>query len=449
MGRILIVDDQKNLRLTLGIILQRDGHMVVEAETAEQALRRVTANDLDLVITDLRLRGSDGLWLLGEVKSRAPDMPVIIITAFGSIDNAVQAMRAGACDYVTKPFEPAQIGLAVARALGRSALTREVRQLREAVRQRSGLDRIVGDSPAIKEVLRIVAQVARTDSPVLLMGESGTGKELFARAIHEIGERAAGPFVAINCGALPETLQESELFGYARGAFTGAQQGKRGLIEEADKGVLFLDEIAELDHAAQVKMLRVLQDGEFRRLGETTVRHADARLIAATNSDLRRAVQDGRLREDLFYRIHVLPIVVPPLRSRPGDVPLLAQHFLEHYRVRYGKPELRLTRAALDRLVAYTWPGNVRELEATIARAVTLAASDAIDAEDFGLIRSERLPKPLLAESERLTIQRTLDLHGWHKDAAARALGISRTTLWRKVRTHGLTPSRFAQEFEP
>ena len=441
MARILIVDDQRNARLTLAMVLRRDGHGVIEAATAADALEQV-GPDVDLLITDLRLGGQDGLWLLNGVKARAPELPVIIMTGFGTIEGAVQAMRAGACDYVTKPFDPAQITLAVTRALEHSALTRELRQLREAVRRRAGLERIIGASASIQQVLRVIGQVARTDSPVLLMGESGTGKELFARAIHETGDRARGPFVAINCGALPEHLQESELFGYARGAFTGATQGKRGLIEEASGGVLFLDEIGEMQPAAQVKMLRVLQDGEFRRLGETIVRHADVRVVAATNLDLPAAVRSGRFREDLFYRIHVVPIAIPPLRARPGDVPLLAHHFFDIYRARYGKPGLRLTREAVAALVRHSWPGNVRELESTIARAVTLAGTETLEPADLALPASDTPAGPLLVESERLTILRTLDLHGWHKDDAARALGISRTTLWRKVRAYDLAPPK-------
>lgn len=440
MARILIVDDQKNARVALEITLRRAGHAVEEAETAEEALARLARGGFDLLVTDLRLRETDGLSLLRDAKGRWPELPVIIMTAFGSIDNAVHAMQTGAGDYITKPFEAGQIVLAVTRALEHGALAREVQQLREVVRRRTGLDRIIGCSPVIRRVREVILQVARTDSPALLAGESGTGKELAARAIHELSDRATGAFVAINCGALPETLQESELFGYAPGAFTGARNGKRGLIEEANGGVLFLDEIIDLDPSAQVKLLRVLQDGDYRRLGETTVRHVDARIIAATNRDLREAVRTGRFREDLFYRIHVVPVMIPPLRQRLSDVPLLAEHVLQQYRARLGRPELRLTRPALEQLSRYDWPGNVRELESAIARAVTLLSGDQILVTDLpehiARTNVRSLDPASLADSERSVIRRTLDQHGWHRDDAARALGISRTTLWRKVRRY-------------
>ena len=363
LTKLLIVDDQKNLRATTALLLRNQGYAVEEAESGIGALERLAAEPFSLVLTDLKMEPVDGLEVLRRVQEGYPRTPVILMTAYGTIDSAVEAMRLGAADYVTKPFKPDELLIRVTRALERSQLLNEVGVWAGEFRERFGLDNVIGRSTAMRDLMTKVARVARSDATVLVTGESGTGKELVAKAIHAGSTRAERPFVAVNCAAVTETLLESELFGYAKGAFTGAVKSRHGLFEEASGGTLFIDEVAETSGGFQAKLLRALQEGEIRRVGESQSTQVDVRVVAATNKDLRVEIAQRRFREDLFYRLNVVPIQVPPLRDRKEDIPLLAQYFVDRYNRRAGTAR-RLTQGAVERLLGHDFPGNVRELEA-------------------------------------------------------------------------------------
>ncbi len=426
MAHLLVVDDEPSARSTLALLLRKRGHRVVEADGVTSATAKLSDEVFDLVVTDLRMLDGDGLDVLRAAKAHAPETEVILLTAYAEWKSAKEAIRLGALDYFEKGQEPDELYHRIDKALAGRALRRENENLRAQ--------------------LHLVERVAPTDATLLIQGESGTGKEVIAKAVHHASPRAARPFVAVNCGAVPETLLESELFGYMRGAFTGAAVNKLGLFEEADGGTLFLDEIAEMAAALQVKLLRALQSGEVRRLGATQSSTIDVRVIAATHGDLSSLIAQGTFREDLFYRLNVIQVSLPPLRDRREDIPALAEHFLARAGGKLGR-ELRLSPATVERLLRYPWPGNVRELENAIERAAILARRDSVEPEDLpphvsaGLLLgpSPQLPRQTtLAETERVHILQTLERFGRNHSSAAEALGIGRTTLWRKLKEYGL-----------
>ena len=382
MEKILIVDDERSLRDVLSIMLKRAGYDVTAVSDGDEAIARVEKELFDLVITDLKMPKTGGMDVLRAVKETSPDSVVLIITAFASAESAVEAMKLGAYDYLPKPFQVDEVQLKIRNALGSRRLSTENMLLKREVAARTPSAGLVGTSEAMQKIFDVIKKVADTKSNVLICGESGTGKELVARAIHASSARARMPFVPVNCSALPETLLESELFGYMKGAFTGAATNKAGLFEAASGGSIFLDEIGETTPATQVKLLRVLQEREFRRVGGTQDVKVDVRVIAATNKDLEKAVRDGSFREDLYYRLDVIPITLPPLRERAGDIPLLAQHFLEKYSPAGGKPAPTLSPGVVKLLMAHEWKGNVRELENLIERAVAFGGSATIKEDD-------------------------------------------------------------------
>ena len=455
MERILVVDDEENILHFLSRLLEKEGYTVETARKAEEVRARDWEVPLDLAIIDLRLQpGEDGIALLQVIRERAPETSAILMTAYGSIESAVAAMRAGAYDYVTKPFRAEEILKVVDKALEQRRLQREVRRLRREVERRYSFANLIGKSPAMQEVFHQIEQVAISRGTVLILGESGTGKELVAKAIHYNSPRRNCPFVVIDCTAIPETLQESELFGHAKGAFTGAVGTKRGLLEEADGGTLFLDEVGELRPPTQAALLRVLQDGTFRRVGDTRTLQVDVRVIAATNKDLAQAVQAGQFREDLYYRLKVVPIQLPPLRERREDIPLLVDHLLQSAKGGLGQGHgevRRITPEALELLLRYPWPGNVRELENTIERALLFCDGEAISSahmspEIRNRTEATRLAPPpdslclrdalgrMTREMEASIIRRALDSARGNRTQAARLLGISRRALLYKLK---------------
>ena len=450
MAHLLVVDDETSARATLALLLRKRGHHVREADGVTTAAKWLAEEMFDLVVTDLRMPDGDGLDVLRTTKAQAPATEVILLTAYAEWKSAKEAIRLGALDYFEKGQDPDELYHRIDKALAGRALRRENENLRAQLRERYGLPGLIAHSPAMHAVLDLVERVAPTDATVLIQGESGTGKEVIAKAVHHASARAARSFVAVNCGAVPETLLESELFGYMRGAFTGAAGVKRGLFEEADGGTLFLDEIAEMPASLQVKLLRALQSGEVRRLGATQASTIDVRVIAATHGDLAALIAQGTFREDLFYRLNVIQVALPPLRDRREDIPALAEHFLARAAVKLGRP-LRLSPAALERLLRYPWPGNVRELENALERAAILARSEHVEPDDLPphvsaglqLGPSPALPRQIsLAEAERAHILQTLERFGRNHSGAAEALGIGRTTLWRKLKEYGIDRDR-------
>jgi two-component system response regulator PilR (NtrC family) len=406
-ARILVVDDERSMREFLEIFFRREGYAVVTSADVDAALVAVESDDFDVVISDVAMPGRDGLELLRAVKAAAPETVVIMITAFATTETAIAAMKEGAYDYVTKPFKVDELRLVVEKALEKKLLTQENRRLRSELRREVRSRTLVGTSVAMQKIYELVAQVAATRTNVLISGESGTGKELVARAVHEQSERRERGFVAVNCGAIPENLLESELFGHVKGAFTGAVQNKPGLFETADGGTLFLDEIGELPPTLQVKLLRAIQDKAVRRVGGNSDRPVDVRIVAATNRDLAAEVEGGRFRDDLYYRLNVIQIALPPLRERMEDVPLLLQHFLERYAREFGKTIDGVASQAMEKILAYDFPGNVRELENMVERAVALARGSRIDPES--------LPPAILAGRSRTSAAR-LPLEGTNLD---------------------------------
>ncbi len=441
---ILIVDDEKNSREGLARALQR-AYDVALAEDGRKALAILAEQPVDVMISDVRMPGIDGLTLLQRAMARTPQPVCIMLTAYGSIELAVEAMRRGAYDFMTKPINLDRLEIVLKRALETRALETENRALREQLDARYGLEQIIGQSPAMQEVFDTVRQVAPSRATVLVLGESGTGKELVAHALHRLSPRHKGPFVAVHCAALSATLLESELFGHEKGAFTGAAERRRGRFELADGGTLFLDEIGEIDAALQVKILRVLEERRFERVGGTETIDVDVRLIAATNRDLKKMVAEGAFREDLFFRLDVVSIRLPPLRERAGDLPLLAHHFVSTLARENGKSLDGITPDALAALSAYEWPGNVRELRNVIERMVVLARGDRLTLRDVPPhIRGPGEGTPVrggalsLAANEKQMIVRALKLNEGNVTKAARDLGISRRTLHRKLNEYGL-----------
>ncbi|WP_448384695.1 sigma-54-dependent transcriptional regulator [Desulfosoma sp.] len=494
LPKILFVEDDASLRLTQSLYLEQEGFAVVPVSTRAEARRALRDEPFDAVVTDLRLGDAGGLEVLADVRELRPEAETVVITGYGSVESAVEAMKRGAYDYLTKPVDPELLARILRKALERQQLRRQVDHLTRRFAEEAGLNRIVAESPAMKAVMARLDDVAASDAPVLIEGESGTGKELMAQWIHQRSRRAAGPFVGINCGAVPETLLETELFGHVRGAFTGAHQHKKGLFEAADGGTLFLDEVGEISPAFQVKLLRTLQEGRVRRVGSVKETPVDVRLIAASNQNIARLVREGRFRQDLYYRINVVPIVLPPLRERPQDILPLARSILDRLSRRMGRKTPELTPAARRRLLEYPWPGNVRELENTLERVLIFSRSERIDADDLQWEPQGMGPKPLsdrelpgsaalgpssdsdeapavlrdvpsqggckpgetsgaaacrpavqatagedlsLAEVERRHILSVLARCGNNKTKAAAVLGIGANTLWRKLKKYG------------
>ena len=380
-ARVLVVDDERSMRDLLAIMLKQEGHDVAVVEGGAQAIETLSREVFDLIITDLRMREVDGLAVLRAAKEHSPETVVVVITAFASTETAVEAMKLGAYDYITKPFKMDEIKLVLANALERKRLRDENQALKRQLRSERRLDNFVGGSRQMLEIFETIRKTADSLSTVLVTGESGTGKELVARAVHAESPRRNGPFVSVNCGAIPETLMESELFGHVKGAFTGAVASTAGLFSAAAGGTLFLDEVTEVHPSLQVKLLRVIQEREIRRVGDTKDIKVDVRLIAASNRDVAKAVQDGILREDLFYRLNVIPIHIPPLRERREDIPLLVAHFIKHRSAELGQSVRTVTPAALAILENYRWPGNIRELENVIERALVLGSGEVFDVD--------------------------------------------------------------------
>ncbi len=446
-GRILVVDDHEGARTTLALLLRGDGYDVVQADSGESALKIFTGNNFDLVITDLFMGEIDGMRVLEEVKKKSPDTEVIIITAFGTIENAVQAMRNGAYHYITKPPRPDEVLLTVEKALERKKVLKELNKLKALVQDKLGFENIIGTSAELQEVLKIANMVADTDSTILITGESGTGKELIAKAIHYRSRRKDKPFIVVNAGAIPDTLLESELFGHIRGAFTGAVSTRKGLLEEADTGTFFLDEVGDIPFSLQVKLLRFLEDGTIRKIGDNVGKQIDVRFIAATNRNLKKLVNEGNFREDLYYRLNVIEINIPPLRERKEDIQPLAYYFLHKFSQKFSKNVREISDHAMMILMNYSWPGNVRELENCIERAVILANGDVITPRelpnnltkediDFSKERIETLE-----ECEKRYIKFVLERCQWNQKKATEILGISKSTLWRKMKLYNI-PSK-------
>ena len=444
-SRVMVVDDDAETLALLHEIVAKEGFEVETAEDAETALRRLEQWQPELVITDIHMPGMDGLALLAAVREKEPDIPVVLLTAYGSLKTAVDAIKAGAFDYLSKPFVVEDIRLVVRRALEHTKLVRENRSLRGQLLERYRFDNLVGSSGGMVEVYKMIARVAETDSTVLIQGESGTGKELIARAIHANSGRSSGPFVAIDTGSLAETLLESELFGHERGAFTGAIATKKGLLEQANLGTCFLDEIADLSPMMQSKLLRAIQEREIRRVGSETPRAIDVRIIAATKKALKPLVDAGTFREDLFYRLEVITIVLPPLRDRIEDIPLLSRYFVDKFGRTKERPVTGLSPDTIPLLTRYAWPGNVRELEHVIERAIALTPYPIITPEDLPeTIRAAPVHNQARARGwetlhdvEKNYILRVLEAHHQDQGETADILGIHRKTLFRKLRQYG------------
>jgi DNA-binding NtrC family response regulator len=449
MPNVLIVEDEPKMQRLLELNLSEEGYTIRAAADAETALSHLRQEKADIVVTDLKLPGMNGLEFLHEIKRMDASLPVILMTAFGTVETAVEAMKAGASDYVLKPFSMDELKLVIRKELDFYKLREENRSLREALGKRYEFRNIIARSPKMQEVLATVGRVAQTNSTVLLGGESGVGKDLIARAIHENSRRSSGPFVKINCTAIPENLLESELFGYEKGAFTGAMTSKPGKFELADKGTLFLDEIGDVPPGIQVKLLGVLQERQFEHLGGTRRLKVDVRLIAATNRDLRAALEQGTFREDLYYRLNVIPINIPPLREHKEDIPYLVDYFMQRFAKESGKPVANITSSALKRLVEFHWPGNVRELENIIERAVALSTETTIGEED---VRLDDLPSGFSDKSVAF-LPEGMTLEQWedemisqalrrtknNKSQAARLLGISRNALRYRLSKMGVS----------
>ena len=447
-GRVLIADDEKNMRWVLSQALEAEGYEVFEAADGKEALTAVAEHEPEIVILDHKMPAPDGMEVLRRLRSKGHRFPVIMLTAHGNVQTAVEAMKAGANEYLTKPFDLDELKLSIEKALKVEALAAEVDRLREELERDWDVEGIVAVDPAMLELLSSVEKVAPTGATVMVYGESGTGKELVARALHRLSPRASKPFISISAGALPETLLESELFGYEKGAFTGAMTAKPGRFEMANGGTLFLDEIGDISAAVQVKLLRVLQERTFERLGGTRSIEVDVRVVAATNRDLQQLIADGTFREDLFYRLNVVPLTIPPLRKRPADIPALVAHFLD----KFGAGSRTISSQAMEALVAYQWPGNVRELENTVERITILSHGEVIEADDLpaevragvGIVdagsRCFVLPEAGidLEETELDLIRQALERAGASTPKAAKLLGLTTKTLEARMERYGL-----------
>jgi len=458
--RILVVDDDESLRRVLQVQLEQQGYAVTSAASAQQALSALQLRSYDLVVADLKMPGFSGIELLRQMRSQYPETIVIILTAFGTVETAVQAMKAGAYDYLTKPVDPEEMSLVVGRALEHLRLVREVRILRSSLDRKYGFENILGHSEELLQVLETAARAAHTNSTVLIRGETGTGKELLARAIHLNSPRKDRSLITINCAAIPKELLESELFGHKKGAFTGAVADRKGKVELADGGTLFLDEIGEMPLELQAKLLRLIQDGEIEKLGSEVRNQVDVRIIAATHRDLQAMIEDGTFREDLYYRLVVIPLALPPLRERAEDIPDPVQTFFRKSQQKHGRPELVMPPPLLPYFARYRWPGNVRELENVIERIVVLARGPEITIEDLPkFLRQERggmealeidlPPQGISLEAiEKELILKALEKCGWNQTHAARYLDISRKTLIYRMERHGIRKAEDPQAFD-
>ncbi|MEO6909001.1 MAG: sigma-54 dependent transcriptional regulator [Abditibacteriaceae bacterium] len=443
MAQILLVDDQSSARLTLTALLKQNGHTLAQAATGADAITKIEKSDFDIIITDLQLGEISGLDILEASRKNNPRTEVIMLTGYGSVETAVAAMKAGAIDYLTKPIDTEELLLAISRAVERQRLKSEVKRLRSEVERDFDPGRIVSTSKAMSEVLDMVKKVAPTDAIVLIAGESGTGKELIARAIHQNSDRREEAFIPINCGALPESLLESELFGHIKGAFTGAIANKKGLFEEADGGTLFLDEIGEMTPPTQVKLLRVLQDGEVRRVGSNVGVSTDVRIVAATNQDLHENIKNGSFREDLYYRLQVILIAMPPLRERRDEIMPIANHYLNGFSQKFKKPVHTFSPSAVKALESHNWPGNVRELINAVERAVILCQKDQVEPDDLALhmntLQNGISPSRSLEEVEREFLQIALDEHEGDAKATAKTVGMSMANFNKKLEEYEIS----------
>ncbi|MGF7398959.1 sigma-54 dependent transcriptional regulator [Thermoanaerobacterium thermosaccharolyticum] len=450
MRHILVADDEKNMRWALKKALFNDGYVIDEAENGAVALNKFESSIYDLIILDIKMPEVNGIDVLKTIREKDKDIPVIVITAYGEIDTAIQAIKLGAVDYIQKPFDINELKLTIGKALEITNLKEEVKFLREELNGKE-FD-IIGESSKLKDVLNIVKKVAPTDATVLLLGESGTGKELIAKAIHNLSKRKDGPYIKVNCAALPENLLESELFGYEKGAFTGALSRKPGRFERANGGTIFLDEIGEISPSIQVKMLRILQEREFERLGGIEILKADVRVIAATNKNLENMVKEGAFREDLFYRLNVVPIQLPPLRERVEDIPILIDYFLDKYSKNLRLEKFKIDKSAMKFLMEYSWPGNIRELENLVERMLILNHGSVIKKEDLPL-GSNKMIKDVdkivlppngisIDELEKNLIEQALERTGYNQTKAAKLLGLTRHTLIYRMEKYGIKERR-------
>lgn len=447
MARILVVDDQANVRKTYSMLLTANGHEVSVAQNGEEGLKLLGEESFDLVISDMKMEPVDGMTLLQKGKEMRPEIEFLLVTGFSSVEDGVAAMKAGAYDYITKQTNTEELLLLVSKAVEKRTLSNRLKQLENRINGPEAFSRIIGNSPALQSVLTMVEKVAPTDTTVLLLGESGTGKELIAEAIHQLSHRRAKSFVPVNCGAIPPNLEESTFFGHVKGAFTGAISNKDGLFKEADEGTIFLDEIGEMQLETQAKLLRVLQQMVIYRVGDTKPTKVNVRIIAATNRDLRRMVEEGKFRQDLYYRLNVISVHLPPLRERGDDIIALANYFSNRNSERMNKPFDGCSQGLLEHLMGYTWPGNIRELQNIIERLVILSDGTTLDethlprevvmrtTENNGMIGAQDLT---LAEVERQYILGILERYEGQKSIAAEKLGISTTTLWRKLKEYGV-----------
>lgn len=439
--KILIVDDELIMRESLAGWLERDGHFIDKAESGEEALQKITETRFDIMLVDMKMEGMNGLEVLKSVKDTDPDTEVIMITAYGSISSAIEAMKNGAFDYLLKPFDPNELGLLIERVIEQKTRDKEYLYLKEQYKERTRFESMIGQSKAMQEVFDMIEDVAPMNSTVLITGDTGTGKGLAAKAIHTKSQCCEGPFVTVNCGAIPEHLMESELFGHQKGAFTDAKETKKGRLELAHGGTLLLDEIGEISMRMQIDLLRVLEDRVFYRIGGTQPIETDFRVIAATNRDLSRAIEDGAFREDLFYRLNVISFEMPLLRERKEDIPLLADHFLYRFSQETNKAVDGISREALDELMLYEWPGNVRELENALERAVVVSKGRKIMPQDLPIFSPDKMAiaaESSLKQVEILHITNILNQTNWNITKSAEILGIDRSTLYNKIKRYNI-----------
>jgi len=439
--KILIVDDELIMRESLAGWLERDGHEVERVSSGEECLELLKETRFDILLVDIKMEGMSGLDVLSHVKESDPDLDVVMITAYGSISTAIEAMKNGAYDYLLKPFDPEELGILIEKIINHQAQTRENIFLKEQYKDRTRFESMIGQSKPMQEIFDLIQDVAPMESTIMISGETGTGKGLAAKAIHSNSPRCEGPFVAVNCGAVPEHLMESELFGHQKGAFTDAKETKRGRLELAHGGTLFLDEVGEISMRMQIDLLRVLEDRVFYRVGGTQPIEADFRVIAATNKKLREAIRARTFREDLYYRLNVISFQMPPLREHKEDIPLLAEHFLRRFSQETNKLVDKFSRGAMDELMLYEWPGNVRELENATERAVVVGKGRSIEAEALPIFRPEPCISPkdnTLREIEKAHIIQILDTYQGNIAKCAKVLGIDRSTLYSKIKRYNI-----------
>ncbi|RJP80580.1 MAG: sigma-54-dependent Fis family transcriptional regulator [Desulfobacteraceae bacterium] len=442
--KILIVDDELIMRESLAGWLERDGHLVEKAESGEEALEKIKTTRFDILLVDIKMSGISGLEVLKTVKENDEDIDVVMITAYGSIPTAIEAIRSGAFDYLLKPFDPMELGILIDKIIKHQAQTRENLFLREQHKDRTRFESMIGQSPAMQEVFDLIRDIAPVESTILILGETGTGKGLAAKAIHTAGPLSEGPFVVVNCGAIPEHLMETELFGHQKGAFTDARETKKGRLELAHGGTIFLDEIGEISMRMQIDLLRVLEDRVFYRVGGTQPIRVDFRVIAATNRNLEALIAEGKFREDLFYRLNVISFTMPPLRKRKEDLPLLANLFLRRYAQETKKSIDQISREAMDEIMLYEWPGNVRELENAIERAVVIGKHRSIQAHELPLFKDtckEVSAGTSLKDIEKAHITKILEDNRWNISRCAKLLEVDRSTLYNKIRLYRIQKS--------